>query len=403
MLGGQAGESHQQGNESTSKKLASRLAHPTTYHMQQLQQSYYGNEAGHQPPHMMEHQHLYYEQQGEQAISPIHSNLDNPEFNISSTASGISTTDLHQHYHNQQQQRRSPGLHPNISNFQEHVYDYNYSEATASTTAAANSIDNASAKHIPGSAITVEKAQLRYHQQQNYYIPSELMYYQAPSSSTDPECYYSPNLHFATSANAATEHKHMFHPPHIGTSALQNGGPTTAVVDSSKFAAGIERQPRYEQADGQERAADASNVVESHEDDFATVANLQAIMAKRRRRRESHNEGKLNSSLIDPILFFYEVSSLVMLVERRRRDNINDRILELGQLLPETMVAEEGGISRLNKGTILRKSVEHIRILKREIRDYQNLVRDLEETLDHLNPSDRKATPTQPRPAKQQG
>lgn len=95
-------------------------------------------------------------------------------------------------------------------------------------------------------------------------------------------------------------------------------------------------------------------------------------MEKRRRRRESHNA-----------------------VERRRRDNINDRIQELGTLLPESMTLEEGGIARLNKGSILKKSVEQIKQLQKDLQDYQQRVHSLEETLEHLV----KGNSAQPSPA----
>lgn len=56
---------------------------------------------------------------------------------------------------------------------------------------------------------------------------------------------------------------------------------------------------------------------------------------KRRRRRESHNA-----------------------VERRRRDNINEKIQELATLLPEFHPDTQ---NKPNKGVILRRSVEYIR------------------------------------------
>ncbi|KAI7899867.1 helix-loop-helix DNA-binding domain-containing protein [Cokeromyces recurvatus] len=86
--------------------------------------------------------------------------------------------------------------------------------------------------------------------------------------------------------------------------------------------------------------------------------SMQAIMEKRRRRRESHNA-----------------------VERRRRDNINERIQELGTLLPENV---DDGINRMNKGTILRKSVEQIRKLQTDIVQYQNRIRELEIVLQQI-------------------
>ncbi|KAI9481513.1 MAG: helix-loop-helix DNA-binding domain-containing protein [Benjaminiella poitrasii] len=93
-------------------------------------------------------------------------------------------------------------------------------------------------------------------------------------------------------------------------------------------------------------------------EDYTTQANMQAIMEKRRRRRESHNA-----------------------VERRRRDNINERIQELGTLLPENV---DDGINRMNKGTILRKSVEQIRKLQNDIIQYQHRIRELEVVLQQI-------------------
>lgn len=86
-------------------------------------------------------------------------------------------------------------------------------------------------------------------------------------------------------------------------------------------------------------------------------------------------------------------------MERRRRDNINERIQELGTLLPESMTAEEGGVARLNKGTILRKSVEQIRMLQRDLREYQQRVQELEEMLRELGRQNLKTHRSQQRQA----
>lgn len=84
----------------------------------------------------------------------------------------------------------------------------------------------------------------------------------------------------------------------------------------------------------------------------------QMLLERRRRRRESHNA-----------------------VERRRRDNINEKIKELSELVPEQflLAAMEAGMKsgtaddRPNKGTILARSVDYIRLLQ-EIIDRQNHV-----------------------------
>ncbi|TDH11068.1 hypothetical protein EPR50_G00081640 [Perca flavescens] len=59
------------------------------------------------------------------------------------------------------------------------------------------------------------------------------------------------------------------------------------------------------------------------------------------------------------------------LIERRRRFNINDRIKELGALIPKSTDPE----SRWNKGTILKASVDYIRKLQKE----QQRAREMEE------------------------
>ncbi|XP_051913753.1 transcription factor E3a [Hippocampus zosterae] len=59
------------------------------------------------------------------------------------------------------------------------------------------------------------------------------------------------------------------------------------------------------------------------------------------------------------------------LIERRRRFNINDRIKELGALVPKTPDPD----ARWNKGSILKASVDYIRRLQKE----QQRARDMEE------------------------
>lgn len=76
---------------------------------------------------------------------------------------------------------------------------------------------------------------------------------------------------------------------------------------------------------------------------------MQQLFEKKRRRRESHNA-----------------------VERRRRDNINERINELATLLPDR------DATKANKGMILRKSVDHIRILHEKLGQYQRRIQELE-------------------------
>ncbi|KAJ2545371.1 hypothetical protein EV175_005813, partial [Coemansia sp. RSA 1933] len=90
------------------------------------------------------------------------------------------------------------------------------------------------------------------------------------------------------------------------------------------------------------------------EDDVDPSHKSSAIQVyeKRRRRRESHNA-----------------------VERRRRDNINDRITDLFTLLPDSMIDAN---AKPNKGMILKKSVEYIRQLQHMLQSQSNRLHELE-------------------------
>ncbi|XP_071314776.1 transcription factor E3a [Trachinotus anak] len=69
------------------------------------------------------------------------------------------------------------------------------------------------------------------------------------------------------------------------------------------------------------------------------------------------------------------------LIERRRRFNINDRIKELGALIPKSTDLE----MRWNKGTILKASVDYIRKLQKE----QQRAREMEERQRRLENTNR--------------
>ncbi|KAM7402635.1 hypothetical protein PAMP_017856 [Pampus punctatissimus] len=87
-----------------------------------------------------------------------------------------------------------------------------------------------------------------------------------------------------------------------------------------------------------------------------TDADAKALM-KERQKKDNHN-----------------------LIERRRRFNINDRIKELGTLIPKSSDPE----MRWNKGTILKASVDYIRKLQKE----QQRAKDVEmrqKKLEHAN------------------
>lgn len=102
---------------------------------------------------------------------------------------------------------------------------------------------------------------------------------------------------------------------------------------------------------------------------------------KRQKRRESHNA-----------------------VERRRRDNINEKIQELAAIIPDEFMtpasqihgassplsaspathhAPDGTIKH-NKGVILRKSVDYIRSLQDVVKEAQRRQRRLEEEVKRL-------------------
>nr|XP_061803605.1 microphthalmia-associated transcription factor-like isoform X3 [Nerophis lumbriciformis] len=89
------------------------------------------------------------------------------------------------------------------------------------------------------------------------------------------------------------------------------------------------------------------------------VAEVRAL-AKERQKKDNHN-----------------------LIERRRRFNINDRIKELGTLIPKSNDPD----MRWNKGTILKASVDYIRKLQREqqrAKELENCQRRLENANRHL-------------------
>ncbi|CEJ04553.1 Putative HLH-domain-containing protein [Rhizopus microsporus] len=114
-------------------------------------------------------------------------------------------------------------------------------------------------------------------------------------------------------------------------------------------------QPVYQQppSSNNRETTDVSSP-NSMEDEMMQKKSMQEIFEKKRRRRESHNA-----------------------VERRRRENINERINELATLLPDSREAIKS-----NKGTILRKSVDHIRYLHDKLRQHQQRIQELESALE---------------------
>ncbi|CAO3655963.1 unnamed protein product [Mucor hiemalis] len=110
------------------------------------------------------------------------------------------------------------------------------------------------------------------------------------------------------------------------------------------------------------------------DDDELSQRNHQEMFEKRRRRRESHNA-----------------------VERRRRDNINERIQELSTLLPDHLLESVPASSNvmsvatgqngangkpINKGTILKLSVDHIKELREEVTNCKGKIAELERLIE---------------------
>lgn len=92
---------------------------------------------------------------------------------------------------------------------------------------------------------------------------------------------------------------------------------------------------------------------------FPVEAEVRAFV-KERQKKDNHN-----------------------LIERRRRFNINDRIKELGTLIPKSNDPD----MRWNKGTILKASVDYIRKLQREqqrAKELENRQKKLEHANRHL-------------------
>jgi hypothetical protein len=86
--------------------------------------------------------------------------------------------------------------------------------------------------------------------------------------------------------------------------------------------------------------------------------------ARDRQKKDNHNMSKNFGDSLKSVLRISEFP-----VERRRRFNINDRIKELGTLLPKSNESYYEIVRdvRPNKGTILKSSVDYIKVLKHEI------------------------------------
>ena len=108
--------------------------------------------------------------------------------------------------------------------------------------------------------------------------------------------------------------------------------------------------------------------------------DLRAIQ-KDRQKKDNHNMSEYECCIICICIYqgsrmhmsqsMFTSSDLltwIFSVERRRRFNINDRIKELGTLLPKQNEQYYDIVRdvRQNKGSILKASVDYIKILKKE-------------------------------------
>lgn len=82
--------------------------------------------------------------------------------------------------------------------------------------------------------------------------------------------------------------------------------------------------------------------------------------------------------------YFSFLPFLHSLVERRRRDNINEKIQELSTLLPDCYIDTS---NKPNKGVILRKSVDYIRHLQQLVATQSSRNQELEAQLHGKGPS----------------
>ncbi|XP_053171208.1 melanocyte inducing transcription factor a isoform X1 [Scomber japonicus] len=122
-----------------------------------------------------------------------------------------------------------------------------------------------------------------------------------------------------------------------------HGHPLPGLGISNSCPQNIKREYTVTPAPGMKQVLDKPGSCGQYEnyqrpEGFPVEAEVRAL-AKERQKKDNHN-----------------------LIERRRRFNINDRIKELGTLIPKSNDPD----MRWNKGTILKASVDYIRKLQRE-------------------------------------
>ncbi|KAI8638543.1 helix-loop-helix DNA-binding domain-containing protein [Parasitella parasitica] len=313
-----------------SGQTQSRLANPTTYHLQQMRYKE-SPSMGINPSQMLDNAHLLFTHQQHQQ----HQQHQNQEQHESPNLSDLDYSELASSPNNGDYQPRTTS-----SLYRQHEgNNYMFDEA-------------------------IKQEQSHHHQQQSttfggYSVQMKRSTTEVDASSIGGLAGYGP-------------HHNNYYPISSFDHSNNESRLSKQVAGSAPSNMGFHGYSSFAGSDDMISIAtshQSSNVIPSsnadmlddpnyNPEDYSTQANMQAIMEKRRRRRESHNA-----------------------VERRRRDNINDRIQELGTLLPD---AVDDGVNRMNKGTILRKSVEQIRKLQNDVVQYQQRVRDLEMILQQV-------------------
>jgi len=166
-------------------------------------------------------------------------------------------------------------------------------------------------------------------------MPSQTL--QSPVAALDPHQFQSPDQ-----SNFQFSHLSMSLPAHLEGLADSsrdqfplepNGIPIPAQKGvGSQAAGGYSISPLY------------SNSFDL--DDLDSKGNIGLPFDRKAKRRASHNA-----------------------VERRRRDNINERIFELCTLLPEVHVGTDPTVPKPNKGQILKKSVDYVRQMQALVKE----------------------------------
>uniref|UniRef100_A0A915JLD3 BHLH domain-containing protein n=1 Tax=Romanomermis culicivorax TaxID=13658 RepID=A0A915JLD3_ROMCU len=108
------------------------------------------------------------------------------------------------------------------------------------------------------------------------------------------------------------------------------------------------RQNLFRIREDSENSSEAAAIYCSDKEEDLSNSNTKGpVIMRDRRKKDVHNMSKLS------------IFCIIFLVERRRRYNINDKIRELGSLLPKSRTQD----MKMNKGSILRASVEYLRVV----------------------------------------